>query len=164
MPASLILDDVYAPMRVVLGGHRVAFVDDARATDLRAPDPAHEYRRKVRTLTGVVQLCCWLPELLIPSRNPIWLQFMFHKLLRLLTPYWLIGLTTCAVLMLLHWFETKPAVMSLPLITLAAAGAVSKSKVARVVGGAVVWGVVLQAALVMETVNGLRRHWNVWSA
>ena len=163
LPASLILDDVYAPMRVVLGGHRVAFVDDARATDLRAPDPAHEYRRKVRTLTGVVQLCCWLPELLIPSRNPIWLQFMFHKLLRLLTPYWLIGLTTWAGLMLLHWFETKPAVMSLPLITLAAAGAASKSKVARVVGGAVVWGVMLQAALVMATVNGLRRHWNVWT-
>ena len=163
LPASLILDDVYAPMRVVLGGHRVAFVDDARVTDLRAPAPAHEYRRKVRTLTGVVQLCCWLPELLVPSRNPIWWQFMFHKLLRLLTPYWLIGVATWAGMMLLHWFATKPAVMSLPLITLAAAGAASKSKVTRVVGGAVVWGVVLQAALVMAMVNGLRRQWNVWT-
>jgi poly-beta-1,6-N-acetyl-D-glucosamine synthase len=52
LPGSLILDDVYAPMRVVLAGHRVVFVDDARATDLRDPDPAHEYRRKVRTLTA----------------------------------------------------------------------------------------------------------------
>jgi hypothetical protein len=88
---------------------------------------------------------------------------MFHKLLRLLTPYWLIGVTTWAGMMLLHWFATKPAAMSLPLITLAAAGAVSKSKVARVAGGAVVWGVVLQAALVMAVVNGLRRQWNVWT-
>jgi len=37
LPASLILDDVYTPMRVVLAGRRVAFVDDARATDLRNP-------------------------------------------------------------------------------------------------------------------------------
>jgi len=151
-------------MRVVLAGYRVAFVDDARATDLRDPDPAHEYRRKVRTLTGVVQLCCWLPDLLIPWRNPIWLQFMFHKLLRLLTPYWIIGLTTWTGFMLLRWFETNPIVMSIPLFTLAAASAVRKSKVARVIGGAVGWGAMLQAALIVAMVNGLRRQWDVWQA
>ena len=163
LPPSLILDDVYAPMRVVLAGHRVAFVDDARATDLREPDRAHEYRRKVRTLTGVVQLCCWLPELLLPSRNPIWLQFMFHKLLRLFTPYWIIGLATWTGLMLMHWFESSVLLMSLPVSTIAVVSAVRRFKVARIVGSAVVWGVMMQAALVMATVNGLRRQWDVWS-
>jgi hypothetical protein len=163
LPHSLILDDVYAPMRVVLGGHRVTFVDDARATDLRNPDPSHEYRRKVRTLTGIVQLCCWLPELLIPSRNPIWLQFMFHKLLRFFTPYWLIGLVMSAGLMLLRWVEMTSVVMTLPFCTLAMLSSVRKSRIGRIIGSTLVWGVMLQAALVAATVNGMRRQWNVWS-
>jgi len=164
LPASLILDDVYTPMRVVLAGRRVAFVDDARATDLRNPERSHEYRRKVRTLTGVLQMCCWLPELLVPTRNPIWLQFMFHKLLRLLTPYWCIGLAACASVMLLHWLELRPVALGLPVFGLAAVTAARKVKIARLLASGVVWVVMLQAALVMATVNGLRRRWDVWTA
>jgi cellulose synthase/poly-beta-1,6-N-acetylglucosamine synthase-like glycosyltransferase len=163
LPASLILDDVYAPMRVVLAGHRVAFVDEARAVDLRRPAPVSEYRRKVRTLTGVVQLCCWLPDLLVPARNPIWLQFMFHKLLRLLTPYWCIGLGAWAAVMLVRAMDIRPVVFSLPVVGLAAVTAARKVKVARVLATAVVWGVMLQAALVVATVNGVRRQWDVWT-
>jgi cellulose synthase/poly-beta-1,6-N-acetylglucosamine synthase-like glycosyltransferase len=163
VPSSLILDDVYTPMRVVLAGHRVAFVDDARATDLRNPEPGQEYRRKVRTLTGVLQLCCWLPELLLPTRNPIWIQFMFHKLLRLLTPYWCIGLTISAAIMCLRVLEPRPMVLTLPVLGLAAATAVRKAKVARALAGVLVWGVTLQAALVVAAVNGVRRQWDVWN-
>jgi cellulose synthase/poly-beta-1,6-N-acetylglucosamine synthase-like glycosyltransferase len=164
LPAALILDDVYAPMRVVMAGRRVVFVDAARAVDLRRPEPGQEYRRKVRTLTGVVQLCCWLPQLLIPARNPIWMQFMFHKLLRLLTPYWLIGLVASAGWLALHWLETNPVVTGVPLFAIAALSSVRKLKVARVLRSAVVWGVTLQAALVVATVNGVRRRWDVWGA
>jgi poly-beta-1,6-N-acetyl-D-glucosamine synthase len=164
LPASLILDDVYTPMRVVLAGRRVAFVDDARATDLRTPDRAHEYRRKVRTLTGVLQLCCWLPELLVPRRNPIWLQFVFHKLLRLLTPYWCIGLATWAGVMFLHLLPLRPVALGLPVFGLATATAFRKVRVARLLTSAILWGVMLQAALVMATVNGLRRQWDVWNS
>jgi cellulose synthase/poly-beta-1,6-N-acetylglucosamine synthase-like glycosyltransferase len=163
LPTSLILDDVFAPMRVVLAGRRVVFVDDARATDRRNPEPAQEYRRKVRTLTGVLQLCCWLPDVLRPSRNPIWLQFMCHKVLRLLTPYCFIGLAGWAAVMLLRWSETTHAMVGLPLISLAAVGAVKKWRIARIIGRAVIWGVMLQAALVVATMNGLRREWDVWS-
>ena len=55
--------------------------------DIRRFAAGQEYRRKVRTLTGVIQVCAWLPKVLDPIANPIWLQFVFHKLLRLLTPY-----------------------------------------------------------------------------
>ena len=164
LPPSLILDDVYAPMRVVLAGQRVAFVDDARAVDLRQPEPGQEYRRKVRTLTGVVQLCCWLPQLLVPVRNPIWAQFVFHKLLRLLTPYWVIGLATWGAWLLLHWLESNPIVTGLPLFALAALSAAQKSRVARIVRAGVVWGVALQAAVVVAAMNGFRRRWDVWGA
>jgi cellulose synthase/poly-beta-1,6-N-acetylglucosamine synthase-like glycosyltransferase len=163
LPHALILDDVYAPMRVVLGGHRVVFVDGARAVDLRQPSPGQEYRRKVRTLTGVVQLCCWLPQLLIPRRNPIWAQFMFHKLLRLLTPYWLIGMATWVGWLVLHFLETNPVIAGLPLLAFAGLTTIRRSKVARLVRGTVVWGVTLQAAVVVAAMNGIRRHWDVWT-
>src|SRR5205814_2287338 len=92
LPAGLINDDVYIPMRMVLAGYRIAFADDAHAVETRRPTAQQEYTRKLRTLTGVLQLCAWLPELLVPHRNPIWPQFVIHKLLRLLTPYCLLGI------------------------------------------------------------------------
>jgi cellulose synthase/poly-beta-1,6-N-acetylglucosamine synthase-like glycosyltransferase len=162
LPPSLILDDVYAPMRVVLAGWRVAFVDDARAVDVRRVSPGLEYQRKVRTLTGVLQLCCWLPQLLVPGRNPIWAQFVFHKLLRLLTPYWLIGLAMWGLWLVVGWIETNLIVTAIPVFTLAALSAVRRSRVARMMRHAIMWGVSLQAALVVATINGLRRHWDVW--
>jgi poly-beta-1,6-N-acetyl-D-glucosamine synthase len=86
LPVGLLLDDLYTPMRLVLAGWRVGFIADARAVELRLSAPAREYQRKVRTLTGVIQVCAWLPEVLLPWRNPVWPQFVMHKLMRMLTP------------------------------------------------------------------------------
>ncbi len=91
IPPGTILDDVYWPLRVVLQGHRVVHDDRARAYD-RLPDRARdEFRRKVRTLSGNFQLIVRLPSLLLPWRNPIWWQFVSHKLARLLVPWALLG-------------------------------------------------------------------------
>ena len=89
---------------------------------------------------------------------------MFHKLLRLLTPYWLIGIGVWVGWVMLGWLQTNPIVTGVPLFALAVLSAVQKSKVARIVRGAVVWGVALQAALVVATMNGVRRRWDVWGA
>ena len=164
LPAELILDDVFTPMRIVMRGYRVAFASSARAIETRRHDAAQEYRRKVRTLTGVIQLCTWLPEVLSPIRNPIWLQFIVHKLLRLLTPYWVaaIGLwmATTAVEALAGWWSLAIAV--------AAAGAAviyqAKSGIVRLARETIVSAVLLQAAAVVGTVNGVRGRWNVWHA
>ena len=70
--------------RVAVVEHQdVGLLHDLRAAQALAPE--QEFRRKVRTLTGVLQLCAWLPRLLVPIRNPVWVQFVSHKLLRLLT-------------------------------------------------------------------------------
>ncbi|MGD8827350.1 MAG: glycosyltransferase family 2 protein, partial [Gammaproteobacteria bacterium] len=45
-----------------------------------------ERRRKIRTLAGNYQLLQLMPELLNPFRNPIFLQFVSHKVLRLAVP------------------------------------------------------------------------------
>ena len=166
LPAGLILDDVYAPMRIVLAGHRVAFVDEARARDLRPASRGHEYRRKVRTLTGVVQLCAWLPQVLNPFRNSIWLQFVFHKLLRLLTPYLLLAVGVWAGLAGVRWLVAKPALLAAGAIAvlLAAVALRSRAKVLARLRGAALSALVLQLAVVVATINGVRRRWDVWRA
>jgi cellulose synthase/poly-beta-1,6-N-acetylglucosamine synthase-like glycosyltransferase len=87
LPADIILDDVLGPMRIVLRGYRVTFEPQARAFDLTARDAATEFRRKVRTLAGNFQVLAREPRLLVPVVNPVWLQFMSHKVGRLGVPY-----------------------------------------------------------------------------
>jgi biofilm PGA synthesis N-glycosyltransferase PgaC len=92
LPAGTLLDDVLAPMRVVLGGARVVFDETARAFDITAPDAASEAQRKTRTLAGNYQLAVLEPRLLVPGLNRVWLQFWSHKLGRLVVPYALVAL------------------------------------------------------------------------
>jgi cellulose synthase/poly-beta-1,6-N-acetylglucosamine synthase-like glycosyltransferase len=83
VPSGTVLDDVYWPLRVVMGGHRVVFDGRARAFD-RLPDAVGaEFRRKVRTLAGNFQLVARLPGSVVPGLNPIAFGFVSHKLMRL---------------------------------------------------------------------------------
>jgi cellulose synthase/poly-beta-1,6-N-acetylglucosamine synthase-like glycosyltransferase len=92
IPRGTILDDVYWPMQVALQGRRVVHEETAHAFD-RLPDrTTDEFRRKVRTLSGCLQLVGRLPAVLAPWRNPIWIQFLSHKLMRLLAPWALLVL------------------------------------------------------------------------
>jgi cellulose synthase/poly-beta-1,6-N-acetylglucosamine synthase-like glycosyltransferase len=91
LPEQAILDDVIAPMRVVLAGRRVVFEPRARVFDRVCP-PRLEFRRKVRTLVGNYQLLRLMPELLDPGRNPVLLQLVSHKLGRLAAPHLLVVL------------------------------------------------------------------------
>lgn len=87
LPANTILDDVLTPMRAVLDGYRVVFSQHAYAFDRAALDADTEQRRKIRTLAGNVQILGLEPRLLLPFVNPVWLQYVSHKLGRLLVPY-----------------------------------------------------------------------------
>jgi cellulose synthase/poly-beta-1,6-N-acetylglucosamine synthase-like glycosyltransferase len=99
LPADTILDDVLAPMRVVMAGYRVVFNDAARAFDRAAVDADAESRRKVRTLAGNYQILLLEPRLLLPWRNPVWWQYLSHKVGRLLVPFaWLAAFAANIVL------------------------------------------------------------------
>jgi cellulose synthase/poly-beta-1,6-N-acetylglucosamine synthase-like glycosyltransferase len=92
LPAGTLLDDVYWPLCVAMQGSRVVHDKRARAYD-RLPEKARdEFRRKVRTLSGNFQLLFRLPGALLPWRNPLWLQFLSHKVLRLVVPWALLGM------------------------------------------------------------------------
>ena len=87
IPHGTILDDVYWPLQVAMIGYRVVRDPRARAYDSLPERAGDEFRRKVRTLAGNLQLLARLPGALLPWRNPIWLQFISHKVLRLLVPW-----------------------------------------------------------------------------
>jgi cellulose synthase/poly-beta-1,6-N-acetylglucosamine synthase-like glycosyltransferase len=91
LPEQTILDDVLAPMRAVLASTRVVFEAGARAFDQAVSAPA-ELRRKIRTLAGNFQILWLEPRLLNPFANPVWLQYLSHKVGRLIVPYALIVL------------------------------------------------------------------------
>jgi len=149
-------------MQIVLRGYRVGFVEGARAWETRQPRPTEEYRRKARTLTGVIQLCAWLPELLSPVRNDIWLQFLFHKLLRFLTPYCTLAVGAwCLVaiwpMLTQHWsFWLGPAVAALLGVSLLSANRT------RSLRNMVAETFLLSGAVMAATFHGLRGRWDVW--
>jgi hypothetical protein len=92
LAAETILDDVVIPLRIVLGGKRAIFEPAARALDTVSRNPQREYEKKQRTLTGNYQLLVEMPQLLFPWRNPIFVQFVSHKVGRLVVPYCLVAL------------------------------------------------------------------------
>lgn len=84
---NTLLDDFLVPMRIVLAGYRVIFLRAARAFDFSSATASHEFSRKVRTLAGNFQAVAMEPRLLSPRANPVLFQFISHKLLRLIVPY-----------------------------------------------------------------------------
>jgi len=92
LPAAALLDDVLAPMRVVLDGWRVVYDERAIARDRASGDAASESRRKTRTLAGNYQILSQEPRLLLPIVNPVWLQYLSHKIGRLVVPWAMLAL------------------------------------------------------------------------
>lgn len=92
LPEGTLLDDVLAPMRAVLEGRRLVFEPEALAFDAAPADSAGEFQRKVRTLAGNFQILWLEPRLLVPFVNPVWPQYMSHKVGRLVVPYALLAL------------------------------------------------------------------------
>src|SRR5215218_2703791 len=91
LPAATLLDDVLAPMRAVLKGWRIVFEEEATAEDRTAADAAAEARRKTRTLAGNYQILAQEPRLLLPLLNPVWVQYVSHKIGRLIVPWALVA-------------------------------------------------------------------------
>lgn len=128
IPGETILDDVLIPMQAVMRGGRCVFEADATAWDVPAKTTRHESTRKRRTIAGNVQLILLKPALILPWKNPLWFEFVSHKLLRLASPWLLV----VAVLTNLALATTQPIyawILGLQLAAwlLALAGAVAQT-------------------------------------
>ena len=135
LPAETLLDDVLAPMQAVLAGYRIVFEERARAFDRTAPDASAEARRKTRTLAGNYQILAQEPRLLVPFVNPVWLQYVSHKVGRLLVPWCLLTiLASSAVLAASSWFYFAAFCAQVAFYGLADLGAWLESRDRRTAG------------------------------
>lgn len=87
IPPQTILDDVVIPMQAVAAGYRCLFEPAAIAFDQPSESTTKESIRKRRTITGAAQLIVNHPAWLLPWRNPIWFEYVSHKLARLISPF-----------------------------------------------------------------------------
>ena len=100
IPSQTILDDVAIPMQAVTRGYRCLFEPTAQVFDTPSKSSRQESIRKRRTIAGAAQLVQLFPAWLSPSRNPLWFEYVSHKLLRLLAPALMVlALVTNLVLM-----------------------------------------------------------------
>ena len=91
IPENTLVDDVLIPMRAVLKGYRCLFEPAARVFDLPTARFGQEGLRKRRTLAGIWQLAGLEPRFFSLRANPIAFQWISHKFLRLLTPFFMLG-------------------------------------------------------------------------
>lgn len=89
--------DFTTPIRVVRQGFRVEYVAGAVATDVQPPSVQAEFRARSRTVTrnfaGTARELCHMN----PGHNPgLWWSILSHKMLRWLTPVFLIAMPVAA--------------------------------------------------------------------
>jgi len=102
LPPDTLLDDVLVPMDVAASGRRVVFEPRAIAWGETAQLPLDEQPRRLRAMVGCYQLTDVAPWLLSPTRNPLWFQFVSHKMLRLLAPWLLLSLLLSSAYLARH--------------------------------------------------------------
>jgi cellulose synthase/poly-beta-1,6-N-acetylglucosamine synthase-like glycosyltransferase len=163
LPAGLICDDLYTGLSVVRQGSRVGFRPEAVAYDPRVFTKDQQFARRVRTLTGLIQYCMVQPAALVPVRNPVWLHFFLHKVLRLLTPI-IFGVGALA---LGSWLVLRAPIASLIVAGIIILTAVELAFLAparfRHLREQLTWAFRLMFVPVVAIANGLRGRWTVWT-
>lgn len=160
LPRSLILDDVYIPMTVVLRDYRVILAERAIAYDTEL-SVEEEYPRKVRTLAGNYQLVALLPELLDPFRNRLFWPFLWHKLARLVCP-WALVVSLVASAMAKGLIPFCLFLAQLAVYVLAAVGQLRGERAGRLATVCNAF-VSLHVAAVMGLFQALRRPVGIWA-
>jgi cellulose synthase/poly-beta-1,6-N-acetylglucosamine synthase-like glycosyltransferase len=111
IPQDSLLDDVYLPLSIHLNGYRLVLEEDAIAID-EPTGLRSEFRRKVRTQAGILQLMATFPGL-FSRRNRMRFHFLSLKVGRLILPY-LLALLLGAALTLptpWRWFAALPQIV-----------------------------------------------------
>jgi cellulose synthase/poly-beta-1,6-N-acetylglucosamine synthase-like glycosyltransferase len=109
IPSDSLLDDFEVPIRILKSGRRIVLESGAIVFDSALEDAAVERVRKIRTIAGNFQSFSRHKWLFSPLSNPIWFQFISHKVFRLLVPYALL-LMLIGSFLATGWFYLLAAV------------------------------------------------------
>jgi biofilm PGA synthesis N-glycosyltransferase PgaC len=109
LESGTLLDDFETPMQIVAQGHAVRLDERAVVFDELQSEMTGERKRKLRTLGGNFQSFARHPWMFLPWRNPIWTEFISHKVMRLVVPYAMIVALLASLLTTSPWLQTLGA-------------------------------------------------------
>lgn len=92
VPKNFFMDDFFITMSVIKNKGEVLFDDEAIVYEDLPVESAEEFKRKIRISIGNYQNLVAFKSLLWPLWKPISYAFISHKILRWLTPFFLLGL------------------------------------------------------------------------
>ena len=102
IPSDTIVDDFSIALNVSLAGKTVIYDADARAIEEVAPTHADEFGRRVRIGSGNFQSLFRYLGLLNPFKGVLWWTYVSHKVLRWVTPFFLLIAFLCTAFLSLH--------------------------------------------------------------
>ncbi len=152
-----ILDDFVISMHVIRAGYRIVYVPEAIADENGTPTSKDEFRRRVRVSAGAAQVLKrrqWPP---VTRPVELW-QFISHKLLRWLTPFWLIALLIANACLWRQGTIYQITLVAQILFYLVAAVAAASIRVRRTrIGGIAFYFTMSQIAMAVGILKGLFR-------
>lgn len=99
VPKNFFMDDFFMTMQVLEKNGKVVFRENALCYE-DIPDKAYEeFKRKIRISIGNFQNLVRFNRLLIPIWSKVAFAFWSHKVLRWLTPFFLISFFTCSLIL-----------------------------------------------------------------
>lgn len=90
LPADLLLDDLYVPMKVVEKGYWAIFSNQSKLYDRVFTNPKAEFVRKARNLAGTYQIFYYFRKSFNHFNWIVLWQLFSHRFLRLMIPFLLI--------------------------------------------------------------------------
>ena len=162
LPPGTILDDLLTPMRIAMRGFRVVFEGRALAFDRVSHDYSSEFTRKVRTLAGNYQAISLCPSLVKPWANRLFLQFVSHKVYRLLAPLALVGLFVTNLIHTGGWFTVFLAMQIVGYLMAVAGWWLNRMGVREKMTGAAFTFCLLNYAAVMGAIQFLKSETVQW--
>jgi cellulose synthase/poly-beta-1,6-N-acetylglucosamine synthase-like glycosyltransferase len=90
VPDNFLVDDFYISTQAMLQHPKAAFLENTAVYENRPSDFRQEFRRKVRIATGNFQNLFYFGTKLLSPFSALGFTFISHKLLRWLTPFFLI--------------------------------------------------------------------------
>ncbi len=91
MPPTIVHDDMFLSLTIVRSGRRLVYERDARSFEYASRSLADEFHLKARYSSAGYQILRAFRGLLLPPRSWFAVQFLSHKLLRWLVPFFLLG-------------------------------------------------------------------------
>lgn len=83
-------DSLYISLKVVLKGYRLVWEPNAKSYEGASKSFADEFERKARIVAAGLQTMGKIPQILSPLSSPIWLQMIFHKILKWFAPVFML--------------------------------------------------------------------------